>query len=102
MEESQEVSEAEQRRLNSVLSHMSDGVLATDRRGNITIINETAQQLLDVNEDDNVIGKSLLDILGIRKDYTMRELVDDDVQQILIDNSDTSCLLYTSPSPRDS
>ena len=96
VEESQEVSEAEQRRLNSVLSHMSDGVLATDRRGNITIINETAQQLLDVNEDDNVIGKSLLDILGIRKDYTMRELVDDDVQQILIDNSDTSGMILSA------
>ncbi len=96
VEESQEVSEAEQRRLNSVLSHMSDGVLATDRRGNITIINETAQQLLDVNEDDNVIGKSLLDILGIRKDYTMRELVDDDVQQILIDNSDTSGIILSA------
>ncbi len=96
VEESQEVSEAEQRRLNSVLSHMSDGVLATDRRGNITIINETAQQLLDVNEDDNVIGKSLLDILGIRKDYTMRELVDDDVQQILIDNIDTSGMILSA------
>lgn len=96
VEESQEVSEAEQRRLNSVLSHMSDGVLATDRRGNITIINETAQQLLDVNDDDNVIGKSLLDILGIRKDYTMRELVDDDVQQILIDNSDTSGMILSA------
>lgn len=96
VEESQEVSEAEQRRLNSVLSHMSDGVLATDRRGNITIINETAQQLLDVNEDDNVIGKSLLDILGIRKDYTMRELFDDDVQQILIDNSDTSGIILSA------
>lgn len=96
VEESQEVSEAEQRRLNSVLSHMSDGVLATDRRGNITIINETAQQLLDVNDDDNVIGKSLLDILEIRKDYTMRELVDDDVQQILIDNSDTSGMILSA------
>ena len=96
VEENQEVSEAEQRRLNSVLSHMSDGVLATDRRGNITIINEIAQQLLDVNDDDNVIGKSLLDILEIRKDYTMRELVDDDVQQILIDNSDTSGMILSA------
>ncbi|WP_295728971.1 cell wall metabolism sensor histidine kinase WalK [uncultured Limosilactobacillus sp.] len=96
VEESQEVSEAEQRRLNSVLSHMSDGVLATDRQGNITIINETAQQLLDVQKDDKIIGKSLLEILGIKKDYTMRELVDDDVQQILIDNSDTSGMILSA------
>ena len=42
IEESQELSEAEQRRLNSVLSHMSDGVLATDRRGNLVTVNSTA------------------------------------------------------------
>lgn len=96
VEESQEVSEAEQRRLNSVLSHMSDGVLATDRRGNITVINETALQLLNINEADSAIGKSLLDILGIRHDYTMRELVDDDVQQILIDNTKTTGLILSA------
>lgn len=96
VEESQEISEAEQRRLNSVLSHMSDGVLATDRRGHITIINETALQLLNIDEADDVIGKSLLDILGIRKDYTMRQLVDDDVQQILIDNTDKSGMILSA------
>ena len=37
VEEAQESSEAERRRLDSVLSHMSDGVLATDRRGNVTV-----------------------------------------------------------------
>ncbi len=67
VEESQEISEAEQRRLNSVLSHMSDGVLATDRQGNITVVNETALQLLELDDDDNVIGKSLLDILEFVK-----------------------------------
>ena len=96
VEESQEISEAEQRRLNSVLAHMSDGVLATDRQGNITVVNETALQLLELDNDDNVIGKSLLDILGIRQNYPMRELVDDDVQQILIDNSDSSGMILSA------
>ena len=96
VEESQEISEAEQRRLNSVLSHMSDGVLATDRQGNITVVNETALQLLELDDEDSVIGKSLLDILGIRQNYTMRELVDDDVQQVLIDNSDSSGMILSA------
>ncbi len=98
VEESQEISEAEQRRLNSVLSHMSDGVLAADRRGLITVINETALDLLDRDDEDDedVIGKSLLDILEIRQDYTMRELVEDDVQQILIDNTDTSGMILSA------
>ena len=42
VEEAQESSDSERRRLDSVLSHMSDGVIATDRRGNISIINDMA------------------------------------------------------------
>ena len=71
IEEAQESSEAERRRLDSVLSHMSDGVIATDRRGNITIINEMASEDLNVNPD-SVIGRSILDVLDIRSQYTLR------------------------------
>ncbi len=44
VEDSQETIDSERRRLNMVLTHMSDGVLGTDRRGNITLINEMAQE----------------------------------------------------------
>src|SRR5699024_2302002 len=40
VEEAQETTESERRRLNSVLTHMTDGVIATDRRGIIVIIND--------------------------------------------------------------
>ncbi|WP_281166414.1 HAMP domain-containing protein, partial [Liquorilactobacillus sicerae] len=49
VEEAQEASEAERRCLDSVLSHMSDGVIATDRRGNVIIMNETASEDLDID-----------------------------------------------------
>lgn len=86
VEEAQESSEAERRRLDSVLSHMSDGVLATDRRGNITIINEMAAEDLDVNPDE-VVGKSILDVLGIRSQYTLREILENP-DEIILDLSD--------------
>ena len=35
IKEAQEGTEAERQRLDSVLRHMSDGVIATDRRGRI-------------------------------------------------------------------
>jgi len=35
----------EKNRLASILTYMTDGVLATDRAGNITMINETAQRI---------------------------------------------------------
>ena len=86
VEEAQESSEAERRRLDSVLSHMSDGVLATDRRGNITIINEMAAEDLDVNPDE-VVGKSILDVLGIRSQYILREILENP-DEIILDLSD--------------
>lgn len=86
IEEAQESSEAERRRLDSVLSHMSDGVIATDRRGNITIINEMASEDLNVNPDE-VIGRSILDVLDIRSQYTLREILENQ-DEIILDLSD--------------
>ncbi|ETY75751.1 cell wall metabolism sensor histidine kinase WalK [Lactiplantibacillus fabifermentans] len=75
VEESQESTEAERRRLDSVLAHMSDGVIATDRRGNITIINETASDFVDVSAE-KAIGNSILDMLKIRDEYSLRDLIE--------------------------
>ncbi|WP_050611365.1 cell wall metabolism sensor histidine kinase WalK [Ligilactobacillus agilis] len=86
IEEAQESSEAERRRLDLVLSHMSDGVIATDRRGNITIINEMASEDLNVNPDE-VIGRSILDVLDIRSQYTLREILENQ-DEIILDLSD--------------
>ncbi len=85
VEESQESTESERRRLNSVMAHMTDGVIATDRRGNVTIINETAVEFLDV-DSDQAIGRSILDILNIRKQYTLRDLLEDP-DEIMLDFS---------------
>lgn len=87
VEEAQESSDSERRRLDSVLSHMSDGVLATDRRGNITIVNNMALQLLGVDHEDDLIGKSIIDALDIRHDYTVRELINSNQKEMIIDMS---------------
>lgn len=82
VEESQESTEAERRRLDSVLSHMSDGVIATDRRGNITIINETASDFVDVVAE-KAIGNSILDVLKIRDEYSLRDLIENQDELML-------------------
>ncbi|WP_334115635.1 cell wall metabolism sensor histidine kinase WalK [Ligilactobacillus sp.] len=86
VEDAQEASDSERRRLDSVLSHMSDGVIATDRRGNISIINDMACEYLDVESKD-VIGTSILDVLKIREMQTMRELIENQ-DGIIVDMSD--------------
>lgn len=56
--------EEERWKLSSVLSNMSDGVIATDNEGSITLMNEAAGILLGSNPDD-MIGDDLLDILQL-------------------------------------
>lgn len=104
VEESQESSDAERRRLDSVLSHMSDGVLATDRRGNLTIVNNTALQFLNIADEDQVLGKSILDVLKIRRQFSIRHLVDEDQDQVILDdlNDDLILSAYFSPIKRES
>lgn len=106
VEEAQESSDSERRRLDSVLSHMSDGVLATDRRGNVTIVNNMALQLLGVDHEDDLIGKSIIDVLDIRHDYTVRQLINTDQEEMIIDMSnegnDLILNAYFSPIQRES
>lgn len=66
IERSQEESESEQRRLDSVLSHMSDGVLATDRHGNVNVVNQMALSFLNTTEE-NIINKPIATVLGLEE-----------------------------------
>ena len=94
VEESHESTESERRRLDSVLANMTDGVLATDRRGNVIIINETAASFLDADENQ-VMGKSILDVLDIRKDYSLRDLLEKPDEIILdLSSEDHSLVLH--------
>ncbi|PNZ73581.1 cell wall metabolism sensor histidine kinase WalK [Macrococcoides caseolyticum] len=75
VQEAQANTESEKRRLDSVITHMSDGVIATDRRGRVRIVNEMALKMLDMNKDD-VEGRHVLDILAIEAHYSLDELQD--------------------------
>lgn len=75
VQEAQANTESEKRRLDSVITHMSDGVIATDRSGRVRIVNEMALKMLDMNKDD-VEGRHVLDILAIEAHYSLDELQD--------------------------
>ena len=64
----------EKNRLSSVLSYMSDGVIATNRLGQITMINSTAQRLLNLDRE-TATQMSILDILDGENSYTYSELL---------------------------
>ena len=78
--------EQETKRLTSILSYMTDGVLATNRRGQIIMVNEMAAKQLNVNPDE-VLNTSILDLLSIGDDYDLRSLITE-VPELSIDSQD--------------
>ena len=84
----QENLEQESKRLHSILSYMTDGVLATNRRGKITMINDMAKKQLGVQKED-VLNKSILELLKIEDDYELRDLITQ-VPELMIDSQDAN------------
>ncbi|MDU3000626.1 MAG: cell wall metabolism sensor histidine kinase VicK [Streptococcus parasanguinis] len=82
----QENLEQETKRLTSILSYMTDGVLATNRRGQIIMVNEMAAKQLNVNPDE-VLNTSILDLLSLGDDYDLRSLITE-VPELTIDSQD--------------
>ncbi|TGE57162.1 cell wall metabolism sensor histidine kinase WalK [Weissella confusa] len=86
IEETTNSTEFEHRRLDSVLEHMTDGVIATDRRGSINIINTAALQMTGMEDSNVALGQSILEVLQIADRYNLRELLDNQ-DELLLDFS---------------
>ena len=85
---SQENLEQESKRLHSILSYMTDGVLATNRRGQIIMINDMAKKQLGVQKED-VLNKSILELLKIEDEYELRDLITQ-IPELMIDSQDVN------------
>ena len=84
----QENLEQESKRLHSILSYMTDGVLATNRRGQITMINDMAKKQLGVQKED-VLNNSILELLKIEDEYELRDLITQ-IPELTIDSQDAN------------
>ena len=82
----QENLEQESKRLHGILSYMTDGVLATNRRGKITMINDMAKKQLGVQKEE-VLNKSILELLQIEDEYELRDLITQ-IPELMIDSQD--------------
>ena len=84
----QENLEQESKRLHSILAYMTDGVLATNRRGQIIMINDMAKKQLGVQKED-VLNKSILELLKIEDEYELRDLITQ-IPELIIDSQDAN------------
>ncbi|MGO3577700.1 MAG: cell wall metabolism sensor histidine kinase WalK [Leuconostoc falkenbergense] len=88
IEESTETVNAERNRLDSVLTHMADGVLAANRRGEVTIINQAAADFVGVDREE-ALGKNVIDLLHLKNKRTLREMLEN-LDDFRVDLSDDS------------
>src|SRR5690625_534746 len=84
--------EKEQRKLSSVVENMSEGVIATDSTGEITLVNEAAGKLFNRNPN-GLLSKNLIELLQLEeKVENIDELQQDG--SIILDFSDEQSIFY--------
>jgi two-component system, OmpR family, sensor histidine kinase VicK len=66
--------EEEKEKLSSIISNMSDGVIATDREGQIILINQPACEMLGVRERD-ILGRGILEIIPVASDGDQEQTI---------------------------
>lgn len=74
LQEAQSTTEAERRKLASVLSNMTDGVIATDRKGKIILINDPALSLLH-DTRESTLNRPIASVLGLDQEYSFEDLI---------------------------
>ncbi len=92
LQEAQATTEGERRKLSSVLSYMTDGVIATDRKGRVILINEPAAKMLNVSRE-TVLSSSIVSLLGLEEEYTFEELLNERESVILDYSSKANTLI---------
>ncbi|HZG73073.1 MAG TPA: cell wall metabolism sensor histidine kinase WalK [Chondromyces sp.] len=82
LQEAQATTEGERRKLASVLAFMTDGVIATDRRGRVILINDSAANLLNVSRE-TAISEPIVPLLDLEDEYTFEDLLNEQESIIL-------------------
>lgn len=82
LQEAQAMTDGERRKLSSVLTYMTDGVIATDRKGRIILINERAVEMLNVSRE-TVDGQPVIEVLQLEEEYSYEELLEERESLIL-------------------
>ena len=88
IEEEQAVTEAERRKLATIIESMMDGIITTDNNGKIILINTSAEDMLGGRDDEIFIGKDVLKILNITEYESIEEILEAE-DSLLVNSSKT-------------
>lgn len=87
VENAKESWENQRNQLNGILTYMTDGVIATDRRGKIVLANKAAKAYLNIS-GQRIVGARLVDILHLKDKYSFRDLLEKE-PEVTIDSENT-------------
>jgi two-component system sensor histidine kinase VicK len=74
LQEAQATTEGERRKLSSVLSFMTDGVISTDRKGRVILINDAAEDMLNVSRE-TILSTPIISLLNLENEYLFEDLL---------------------------
>lgn len=96
VQEAQANTESEKKRLDSVITHMSDGIIATDRRGRIRVVNEMALDMLGMS-GKNLHGEDMLELLKLEEYMALEDIQEmNESQLIFVDQDDEETTIRVS------
>ncbi|MCT1227149.1 cell wall metabolism sensor histidine kinase WalK [Lactococcus lactis] len=78
--------ENQRNQLDSILAYMVDGVIATDRRGNIIMANKSALHYLNT-DNEHLMEKNIVQVLKIEDQYNFYDLLEKE-PEITIESHD--------------
>src|SRR5699024_8802635 len=103
VQEAQANTESEKKRLDSVITHMSDGIIATDRRGRIRVVNDMALDMINMRGED-IYGESMLKLLGLDREMHLEDIQEMNESQLMVlekDDQDTTIRINFSTIVKD-
>ncbi|MGM0877069.1 MAG: cell wall metabolism sensor histidine kinase WalK [Bacillota bacterium] len=87
LEEAQAMTEGERKKLASVIAHMTEGVIATNRNGQVILINNPALEMLNVSRG-TLNNVNITELLGVEDEHTFESLIDEQ-ETIILDSGTT-------------
>ncbi|MFC4651914.1 ATP-binding protein [Lactococcus nasutitermitis] len=82
--------ESQRNQLDSILTYMVDGVIATDRHGKIVLANKSALHYLNMREEDDIYNQNIVQVLDIEDKYSFYDLLEKEPEIVLDTTSATN------------
>ncbi|KZZ85302.1 cell wall metabolism sensor histidine kinase WalK [Bacillus sp. SJS] len=92
LEEAHSQTEGERKKLASVIANMTDGVVATNRKGEVILVNEPAAQLLNVSHE-TALSMKITSLLEIEEEVQFDQLIESQEPLLLDFSSDDKPLI---------